>query len=182
MEGEEYDDDMQHEEDLEGIGVAVEHDGSTTGGGHSSPLNGVRDSGVAMDGSSPTTSRGSKGTPASNLSPVAAVKAGRRNQHQRQRSLYDGSDYGGDSDLEEHGGISAGLERQMAAIEGLVRRGLEENGSATDGVVQRVVERLRDLGSQTGIESGATRCVHTFSPNSVPFWLPRTRGETHEDY
>lgn len=149
-----------------GIGVAVEHDGSAGVG--SSPVaannaNGGRDSGVVLQASgdsSPTsTSKNSRNS--NSLSPVAAAKAGgrRRNQnhHQRQRSLYDGSDYGGDSDLEEHGGVSAGLDRQMAAVESLVRRGLEENGSASDQVVKRVVERLRDLGSQTGIESGAAR-------------------------
>lgn len=129
-----------------GIGLAVEHDGAADPRPSSPTANGARDSGVAME-SSPDA----KAT----LSPSAAKQGGRR--HQRQRSLYDGSDYGGDSDLEENWGVSVGLERQMAAVEGLVRRGLEENGSAADQVVQRVVERLRDLGSQTGIESGATR-------------------------
>jgi hypothetical protein len=73
--------------------------------------------------------------------------------------LYDGSDYGDDSDFEENDGFTMGLERQLAAVESLVRRGLEENGSSSDQVVKRVVERLRDLGSQTSIESGATRYV-----------------------
>lgn len=146
----EYMDEMDlPQDDINGIGVAVDHDGSF-GAGSSPMVNGVRDSGVAMQSSSPA----SKDT----LSPHPTGKQpGRR--HQRQRSLYDGSDYGGDSDLEENEGISAGLEKQMAAIESLVRRGLEENGSASDQVVQRTAERLRDLGSQTSIESGATRYV-----------------------
>lgn len=112
-----------------------------------------RDSGVSLQ-----SPRSSKGT----LSPSAAARASRK--HTRQRSLYDGSDYGGDSDLEEHDGISAGLARQMAAIESLARRGLEENGSANDNVVKRVVEGLKDLGSQVAMESGATRYVFSGSP------------------
>ena len=146
--------DLPHE-DMNGIGVAIDHDGST--GMEGSPLvNGVRDSGVAMQSSSPH----SKTT----LSPQAAIRPNGR-RHQRQRSLYDGSDYGDDSDLEANEGISAGLEKQMAAVESLVRRGLEQNGSASDQVVQRVVERLRDLGSQSTIEMGATRYVHLPCPN-----------------
>ncbi|KAF2021839.1 hypothetical protein BU24DRAFT_30557 [Aaosphaeria arxii CBS 175.79] len=129
-----------------GIGVALDHDGSV---GH----NGVpRDSGVVMQSSSPD----SKTT----LSPFAAAKQNGR-RHQRQRSLYDGSDYGDDSDLEVNEGISAGLERQMAGIESLARRGIEENGSSSDQVVKRFMERLRDLGSQTSIENGAMRLKTT---------------------
>jgi hypothetical protein len=134
-------------EEINGIGVAIDHDGSA--GLEGSPtVNGVRDSGVAMQSSSPE----SKAT----LSPQAAVRQNGR-RHQRQRSLYDGSDYGDDSDLEANEGISAGLEKQMAVVESLVRRGLEENGSPSDQVVKRVVDRLRDLGSQSTIETGATR-------------------------
>jgi hypothetical protein len=153
VDGEYMDDTELPHEGPNGIGVALEHDGSL--GPHSSPVvNGVRDSGVAMQSSSPESK--------ANLSPLGTAKQIGRH-HQRQRSLYDGSDYGGDSDLEDYGGISAGLERQLAAVESLVRRGLEENGSASDQVVRRVIERLRDLGSQTSIESGATRYVKGFT-------------------
>jgi hypothetical protein len=161
MEGEYLDDesmDMQ-QDDPGGIGVALDHDGSI---GHNDEAvgNAVRDSGVAM--SSPSSA--SKGT----LSPAAAIaKVGNGRRHQRQRSLYDGSDYGDSSDLEENEGIPAGLERQLAAVESLVRRGLEQNGSAADEVVQRTVERLRDLGSQTSIETGATRYVDTHGYLSI---------------
>jgi hypothetical protein len=152
----EYADEAQYEEEGEanGIGMALDHDGSL-GLGNGTPhlVNGVRDSGVAMVGSSPEP--GSKTT----LSPQTAKQNGRR--HQRTRSLYDGSDYGDESDLEVNEGISAGLESRMAAVESLARRGLEQNGSPSDQVVQRVVERLKDLGSQTGIENGATRYVAT---------------------
>jgi hypothetical protein len=80
-----------------------------------------------------------------------------QNRHRRQESQYDGSDYGNDSDLEDPGYISPHLEARMAGIESLVRRGLEDNGSSYDQVIQRVVETLRDLGGQSGIENGATR-------------------------
>jgi hypothetical protein len=134
----EYEDDMEpSHEGTNNIGVAVDHDGST-GAGSAASVNGVRDSGVAMESSSPATSR---------LSPQSAVKA---KKHQRQQSLYDGSDYGDDSDLEANEGISPALEARMAAIESLARRGMEENGSTTDGVVKRVTEQLRDLASQIG--------------------------------
>jgi hypothetical protein len=128
------------------IGTAIEHDGSA-GLDNAVILNGVRDSGVAMQSSPSANSRAT-------LSPNAAVRA----KHNRQRSLYDGSDYGDDSDLENEG-ISPALESRMAAVESLARRGMEENGSASDEVVKRVTEQLRDLGSQIAIENGATRYV-----------------------
>ncbi|KAF2192412.1 hypothetical protein K469DRAFT_653888 [Zopfia rhizophila CBS 207.26] len=149
VEGEEGDEMDLPQGDIANIGVAIDHDGSVGLNGIPPPVNGVRDSGVAMQSSSPSAE--SKST----LSPQTARQAGRR--HQRQRSLYDGSDYGGDSDLEANEGISAGLEARMAAVESLARRGMEENGSPSDGVVKRVAEQLRDLGSQTGTENGATR-------------------------
>ncbi|KAL1647824.1 hypothetical protein SLS58_002625 [Diplodia intermedia] len=87
------------------------------------------------------------------LSPASRVN------HRRNRSRYDGSDYGSESDLEASDSISASLEAKMAAIEHLARRGTEDNGSATDGVFIRLTEQLRDLGSQAGVESGATRLI-----------------------
>jgi hypothetical protein len=151
---------MELQEEVNKIGMALDHDGSL-GFESGSPVavNGVRDSGVAMEKSSPV--KGSKTT----LSPQAARQNGKR--HQRARSLYDGSDYGDDSDLEGNEGISAGLESRMAAVESLARRGLEENGSPSDQAVQRVVERLKDLGSQTSIENGATRYVQPEPPISI---------------
>ncbi|KAI4950914.1 hypothetical protein J4E86_007422 [Alternaria arbusti] len=139
MEGE-YGEELDEAQD-ENIGTAVEHDGSY-GVDSAASLNGVRDSGVAMQDSSPAR-----------LSPGSAVKT---KKHTRQRSLYDGSDYGDDSDLENEG-ISPALDARMAAIESLARRGMEENGSASDEVVKRVTQQLRDLGSQIAMENGATR-------------------------
>ncbi|KAF3049167.1 hypothetical protein E8E11_008392 [Didymella keratinophila] len=141
-----YGEELEHTQDIPvDIGTAVEHDGSTGVHGVAN-LNGVRDSGVALQSSPSTQSRAT-------LSPSAAIKS---KKHVRQRSLYDGSDYGDDSDLENEG-ITPALESRMAAIESLARRGMEENGSASDEVVKRVTEHLRDLGSQIAIENGATR-------------------------
>lgn len=144
----EFGEELEHPQGgLPDIGTAVEHDGSTGANGVVNP-NGVRDSGVALQ-SSPSAQ--SKAT----LSPSAASKT---KKHSRQRSLYDGSDYGDDSDLDNEG-LTPALESRMAAIESLARRGMEENGSAADEVVKRVTEHLRDLGSQIAIENGATRYV-----------------------
>lgn len=100
-------------------------------------------------------SRDSSGDERATLSPLKhKMKLGR---HKRQESHYDGSDYGNNSDLEEPGDISPALETRMGWIESLARRGTEENGSSTDHVVNRVIESLRDLGGQSGIENGATR-------------------------
>ncbi|KAF2642991.1 hypothetical protein P280DRAFT_241733 [Massarina eburnea CBS 473.64] len=141
----EYGDEMDAPDEHDNIGVALTHDGPPEVG-TAVNVNGVRDSGVAMPSSSDAESK--------TLSPQTAAKG---RAHRRQRSLYDGSDYGDSSDLEANEGISPALEARMAAVESLARRGTEANGSATDGVVKRLVEQLRDLGSQIGIENGATR-------------------------
>jgi hypothetical protein len=151
----EFGDELELPLDDSNIGVAVDHDGSA-GVGNAVNVNGVRDSGVAMRSSSPSTQ--SRAT----LSPQTVTRA---RKHARQRSLYDGSDYGDDSDLESNDGISPALEARMAAIESLARRGIETNGSPNDGVVQRVADHLRDLGSQSGIENGATRYALLHSHN-----------------
>jgi len=143
----EFGDELELPLDESNIGMAGEHDGSA-GVGSAVNVNGVRDSGVAMQSSSPSAQ--SRAT----LSPQTVTKA---RKHTRQRSLYDGSDYGDDSDLESNDGISPALEARLAAIESLARRGIEENGSLNDDVVKRVADQLRDLGSQSGIENGATR-------------------------
>ncbi|KAB8233640.1 hypothetical protein BDV23DRAFT_143401 [Aspergillus alliaceus] len=84
-------------------------------------------------------------------------------RHRRHESQYDGSDYGNDSDLEEAADISPSLEMQMAEIESLARRGIENNGSENDHVIARVVEALRDLGGQSGIENNAMRLITAHS-------------------
>jgi hypothetical protein len=130
-EGEDEEPDMNFQE--------VRQEGETT-----------RDSGVDV-ASSPVQAPKSAG-----LTPPSASRG-----HRRQPSDYDGSDYGGDSDLESPG-IPPGLVSRMDMVESLARRGTESNGTDRDGVVKRVVDGLKDLGGQSGVEGGATRYVsHT---------------------
>jgi hypothetical protein len=77
-------------------------------------------------------------------------------KHQSRPSDYDGSDYGGGSDLESPG-MPPGLVARMDMIESLARRGTESTGGEQDNVVKRVVDGLKDLGGQSGVEGGATR-------------------------
>jgi hypothetical protein len=83
--------------------------------------------------------------------------------HRRQRSEYDGSDYGGDSDLESPG-MPPALVARMDMVESLARRGMENNGTDRDSVVKRVIEGLKDLGGQSGVEGGATRYISLHIP------------------
>ena len=78
-----------------------------------------------------------------------------RSRHTRKSSQYDGPDYGDDSDLEAmHSHV---LEVRLAAVEGLARSGTQANGSDADKIVQRMAESLKNLGTQAGVENGATR-------------------------
>ena len=83
---------------------------------------------------------------------------------------YNGSDYNSDSELEDPGGIPPSLEMRMSAIETLARQGLESNSSDADHVCARVASSLRDLSSQAGVESGATR----YSPILPKVFFPYT--------
>ncbi|TVY91658.1 hypothetical protein LAWI1_G003799 [Lachnellula willkommii] len=78
--------------------------------------------------------------------------------HKRQPSEYDGSDYGGESDMDSPG-MPPGLVSRMDLVESLARRGTENAGTSGDGVVKRVVDGLKDLGGQSGVEGGATRLI-----------------------
>ncbi len=100
-------------------------------------------------------------------SPAGAPEAGRPKSmslslphngraHRRAGSEYDGSEYGSDSDLDSPG-MPPSLVAKIDAVESLARRGTESNGGPTDGVFKRVTENLKDLGSQSGVESSATR-------------------------
>jgi len=153
---------------LPSFGEPIQVNGYTNGHGGALP----RDSGVADVQSSP--SQPQNGFLSPSHSPSKSTRNGGRQQHQ---SLYDGSDYGEESDLESGDLIGDGLEARMAAIEALARRGSESNGSQMDDVIGRVTESLRDLGAQTGIEGGATRYVSNFSNlfNSLPVSLPSHR-------
>jgi hypothetical protein len=118
------------------------------------------------DDSYPESTQDNIGTPRADLSPEhhntlqppkGRTRAAQNRHHRRTESQYDGSDYGNDSDFDEPGDIPPSLEARMAGIESLVRRGTEENGSSNDQVIKRVIESLRDLGAQSGIENGASR-------------------------
>jgi hypothetical protein len=107
----------------------------------------VRDSGVDV-ASSPTQQEPAK---SANL---AAPSASRH--HQRRPSDYDGSDYGGGSDLDSPG-MPPGLVSRIDLVESLARRGTESTGGDQDNVVKRLVDGLKELGGQSGVEGGATR-------------------------
>ncbi|KAL8975491.1 MAG: hypothetical protein Q9197_000281 [Variospora fuerteventurae] len=96
---------------------------------------------------------------ARSLSPPKPSMKSQLGRKSSNASEYDGSDYGHDSDIEDVQGISASLEHRLSAIESLARRGTESNGSGSDQVVLRVADSLRDLGSQAGVEVGATRLM-----------------------
>ncbi|PQE15999.1 WD domain-containing protein [Rutstroemia sp. NJR-2017a WRK4] len=116
----------------------------------------IQDSGV--DVSSPTKALRQRESMSHALNLTPPPMGGRG--HARMPSEYDGSDYGGDSDLESPApGISAALQARMDMVEGLARRGTENNGGQADGVVKRVIEGLRDLGGQSGVEGNATRLI-----------------------
>ncbi|TVY53819.1 hypothetical protein LSUE1_G009364, partial [Lachnellula suecica] len=108
----------------------------------------TRDSGVDVTSSPVQPSK-----PATLTPPTVAARG-----HRRQPSEYDGSDYGGDSDMESPG-MPPGLVSRMDLVESLARRGTENNGTDRDGVVKRVIDGLKDLGGQSGVEGGATRLI-----------------------
>lgn len=85
------------------------------------------------------------------------------NGHRRKGSDYDGSDYGEDSEAETSGSLPPSLVARMDQVENLARRGIDNFGSEGDGVVKRVVESLKDLGSQANVEGGATRYTSSLS-------------------
>ncbi|KAL8762689.1 MAG: hypothetical protein Q9184_001343 [Pyrenodesmia sp. 2 TL-2023] len=93
------------------------------------------------------------------LSPPKQLMSSRPKRKTPNMSDYDGSDYGDNTDFEIVEGISASLEHRLSAIESLARRGTEVNGSGSDEVVIRVVQSLRDLGFQAGVETSATRLM-----------------------
>ncbi|EEH47935.1 uncharacterized protein PADG_04019 [Paracoccidioides brasiliensis Pb18] len=90
--------------------------------------------------------------------PKQKSKAGQQQRSRRRERLYDGSDYGNDSDFGEPGDLTPGLEARMAALENLVRWSTGNNGSSGQ-IVQRIIESLRELVGQSGIENSATRLI-----------------------
>lgn len=110
---------------------------------------GVRDSGVDVAG--PPSEIKNK-----HLSLTLPPTNGRG--HRRKDSQYDGSEYGSDSDLESPG-MPSSLVAKIDAVESLARRGTENNGGHTDGVFNRVTDGLRDLSSQSNVESHTSRLI-----------------------
>ena len=74
--------------------------------------------------------------------------------HRRATSDYDGSEYGSETDLASPG-MPPKLVEKIDEVESLARRGTET--SPSDGALKRVTDGLRDLGSQSGVEGGASR-------------------------
>ncbi|KAK7402416.1 hypothetical protein QQX98_011833 [Neonectria punicea] len=83
-------------------------------------------------------------------------------RHQRQKSDYDGSEFGSESDLESPG-MPPGLVAKIDAVESLARRGNENYGGPADDVFNRVTDGLRDLGSQSSVEASASRLITAHS-------------------
>ncbi|KJR80358.1 uncharacterized protein SPSK_05266 [Sporothrix schenckii 1099-18] len=128
-----------------------------------------RDSGVDVASASSPRTSGPDGPRARNASLSlpsthggSAQGGSSRRGHKRVGSVYDGSEYGSDSDLESPG-MPTSLVAKMDAVESLARRGTEDNGGPTDGVCKRLVDELRDLGSQSGVEGGASRLITAHS-------------------
>ena len=95
--------------------------------------------------------------------------------HTRRRSQCDGSDYSNDSDLDNTIGIPASLEARIAAVESLTHRDNEANGGNADEIVPRLVDALKDLGSQNGVENRATRYVRPLDPMGLAALLTLVR-------
>ncbi|MBE3043907.1 hypothetical protein IMZ48_15300 [Candidatus Bathyarchaeota archaeon] len=132
----------------------------------------VRDSGVD------TASPGADGSRPKSMS--LNLPSPRRRAHRRAGSEYDGSEYGSESDFEPPG-IPLSLVSKINAVEALARRGAESTGGHSDGVFQRVTAGLKDLGSQSGVESTATRSVsHPLPPTTIDaLTFPSTGSSPH---
>ncbi|KAL6715730.1 hypothetical protein ACLMJK_006691 [Lecanora helva] len=134
--------------------------------GEEVPSNGY-DGGEVQEDSQPMSKNGETISPLPkpleerSLSPSGKPSRSKNHHHHRQKPQYDGSDYGDDSDLEPVDGISPALEARLAAIDSLTRQGTDSNGSDSDNDIRRVVEHLKDLGSQSHIENGASRLITT---------------------
>ncbi|EER43315.1 conserved hypothetical protein [Histoplasma capsulatum H143] len=102
--------------------------------------------------------------------PKQRSKTGQYQKHHRHEPSYDGSDYGNDSDFEEPGDLTPGLEKQMAGIENLVRWSMGDN-LPSGKIVDRVVESLRDLGEP--------QTSHDDALHSLRALLSQTSDLTH---
>jgi len=116
-----------------------------------------RDSGIDVNSSPPT-----KEAQQRNSLTIPTRSRG----HQRSGSDYDGSEYGTDSDFEESQLVSAGLEARLAAVESLARRGTGDI-TGQENPIARATKQFKDLGGQSGIETGVTRLTTAHSAIST---------------
>ncbi|KAI1938724.1 hypothetical protein LOZ12_004045 [Ophidiomyces ophidiicola] len=112
----------------------------------------IHDMGIGMGG----ISQGNSDSEHEQLKPPRQKPKG-QSRHRRHESLYDGSDYGNDSDFEDPGELSPGLEARMASIEDLVR--WTTGGDDKIGVVDQFIGLLRELVGQASIENSASRLI-----------------------
>jgi hypothetical protein len=93
----------------------------------------------------------------------------KKSVHQRQESVYDGSDYGPESEAEqEEESLPPMLRKRIREIENLTRLCVnpEDLVSEGGGTVRRVITALKDLGPQANIEYGATRLITAYTSMS----------------
>lgn len=109
--------------------------------------------------SGPSTLPSSSDAPSITLSPTKHLT---RQKSTRNRSQYGEPDCSSDFESEDAASISPSLEARMAAIESLARWGTESNCSDASSIVRRFADSLKDLGSQSGLEDGATGSVSYF--------------------
>ncbi|KAI9724862.1 MAG: hypothetical protein M1812_000138 [Candelaria pacifica] len=138
-------------------------DGSVHGS-LSQDLEHTRDSGIDVT-SSPVKSL-------QNNDPLISPTKDRTTKNQRIRSHSSRSNSWHESSSDEPVTISVHLEARMAAIERFTRSVPDLNGNSADGVVASVLERLKDLGSQAGVENGATRQTRSFYSLTYPLLSP----------
>lgn len=123
--------------------------------------------GIPVDGHHMETSglRGSQSPPRDDGDTARAANLSLpspRRGHQRQKSDYEGSEYGSETDLESPG-MPPGLVARLDAVESLARRGNENYGGPADDVFKRVTDALRDLGSQSSVEANTSRLITAHS-------------------
>ncbi|KAK1754730.1 hypothetical protein QBC47DRAFT_225203 [Echria macrotheca] len=145
-------DDEEYYEDEEGMGAAPDISFEVDGDEDKQTNDGVRDSGIDVE--SPPVRQSGRGS----LSlPSPGPRAG---GHRRRPSEYDGSEYGSETDLNSPG-LPPKLVEKIDEVESLARRGTEH--SPNDSAIKRVTDGLRDLGSQSGVEGGASRLITAHS-------------------
>lgn len=153
-----WDDDGYGYEDASSV-----RDGDASEGGESfgsprhdaSAYESIHDLGIGMGSG---MSQGNTDSEHEGLKPPKTRKGGSQ-RHRRHGSMYDGSDYGNDSDFEDPGDLPPSLEARMAGIDDLVRWNKGDELDADDLLVSRVIDVLRELGGQAGIENSASRLI-----------------------